>query len=88
MTEDELPGVIRRMDERIRAEAAPDEARTLWTTADVLMGMRCPRPLVTQLLQGVHGMRILGMKVHGIEESETYQAIVEEGEIKGMLRKT
>ncbi len=86
VVEAELPGVIRRMDERIRAEAAPEEARRLWTTADVLMGMRWPRPLTTQLLQGVHGMRILGMKVHGIEESETYQAIVEEGEIKGMLR--
>ena len=26
------------------------------------------------------------MRIHGIEESVTYQAIVEEGEIKGMLR--
>ncbi len=68
-----LPGVIRRMDERIRAEATPDEAGTLWTAADVLMGLRYPRPLVAQLLQGVHGMK----------ESVTYQAIVEEGEIKG-----
>ena len=68
-----LPGVIRRMDERICAEATPDEAGTLWTAADVLMGLRYPRPLVAQLLQGVHGMK----------ESVTYQAIVEEGEIKG-----
>ena len=57
VTEDELPGVIRRMDERIRAEATPDEAGTLWTAADVLMGLRYPRQLVTQLLQGVHGMK-------------------------------
>jgi len=64
------------MDERIRAEATPDEAGTLWTAADVLMGLRYPRQLVTQLLQGVHGMK----------ESVTYQAIVEEGEVKGMLR--
>ncbi len=75
-----LPGVIRRMDERIRAEASADEAGTLWTAADVLMGLRYPRQLVTQLLQGVHGMK----------ESVTYQAIVEEGraegEVKGMLR--
>ncbi len=76
VAEAELPGVIRRMDERIRAEATPDEAGTLWTAADVLMGLRYPRQLVTQLLQGVHGMK----------ESVTYQAIVEEGEIKGMLR--
>jgi hypothetical protein len=81
VVESELPSVIRRMDERIRKEATPGEAGTLWTTADVLMGMRYPRQLVTELLQGVHGMRI-----HGIEESVTYQAIVEEGEIKGVLR--
>ncbi len=75
-----LPGVIRRMDERIRAEATADEAGTLWTAADVLMGLRYPRQLVAQLLRGVHGMN----------ESVTYQAIVEEGvvkgEVKGMLR--
>ena len=81
VVETELPGVIRRMDDRIRTEAAPGEAGALWTAADVLMGLRYPRQLVTELLQGVHGMRI-----HGIEESVTYQAIVEEGEIKGMLR--
>jgi hypothetical protein len=49
---------------------------TLWTATDVLMGLRYPQALVTRLLQGVHGMK----------ESVTYQAIVEEGEIKGMLR--
>jgi hypothetical protein len=68
-----LPAVIRRMDERIRAEATPDEAGTLWTATDVLMGLRYPRALVAQLLQGVQGMK----------ESVTYQAIVEEGEAKG-----
>ncbi len=68
-----LPGVIRRMDERIRAEATADEAGTLWTAADVLMGLRYSRQLVAELLQGVHGMK----------ESVTYQAIVEEGEAKG-----
>jgi hypothetical protein len=76
VAENELPGVICRMDERIRAEATPDEAGTLWTAADVLMGLRYPRQLVAQLLQGVHGMK----------DSVTYQAIVEEGEIKGILR--
>ena len=74
VVEGELPGVIRRMDDRIRAEATQDEAGTLWTAADVLMGLRYPWQLVAQLLQGVHGMK----------ESVTYQAIVEEGEI--MLR--
>ena len=42
VTEAELPSVIRRMDERIRREAADDEAGTLWTAADVLMGFALP----------------------------------------------
>jgi hypothetical protein len=75
VAEAELAGVIRRMDQRIRAEATPDEAGTLWTAADVLMGLRYPRQLVSQLLQGVQGMK----------ESVTYQAIVEEGELKGKV---
>jgi predicted transposase YdaD len=73
VTEAELPGVIRRMEERIRNEATADEAGTLWTAADVLMGLRYPRDLVAQLMRGVHGMK----------DSVTYQAIVEEGEVKG-----
>jgi hypothetical protein len=72
VTEADLPGVITRMQERISREAAPEEAGTLWTAADVLMGLRYPRTLVDQLLQRVHGMR----------ESVTYQAIVEEGMVQ------
>ena len=49
----ELPGVIRRMEERIRKEATPDEAGTLWTAADVLMGLKYPRDLMAQLMQGI-----------------------------------
>ena len=45
VVEAELPGVIRRMDERICAEATAGEAGTLWTAADVLMGLRYPRHL-------------------------------------------
>jgi predicted transposase YdaD len=75
VTENELPAVIAQMEQRIRAEATPEEAGTLWTAADVLMGLRYPRDLVAQLLQGVHGMK----------ESVTYQAIVEEGKIEGKM---
>ena len=70
--EAELPNIIQRMEQRIIAEATPDEAGTLWTATDVLMGLRYPRALVVQLLQGVHGMK----------ESVTYQAIVEEGKVE------
>jgi hypothetical protein len=50
------------------------------------MGPRYPPQSVTGLLQGAHGMRLNGIKIHGIEESVTYQAILEEGRIKGMPR--
>ncbi len=75
VTENDLPGVIDRMRERIEGEAGPELAGTLWTAADVLMGLRYSRELVDHLLRGVHGMR----------ESVTYQAIVEEGIEKGRL---
>jgi hypothetical protein len=35
-----LPGVIRRMQERVQREAAPDEAARFWTATYVLMGLR------------------------------------------------
>jgi hypothetical protein len=73
VTEVDLPSVIARMKQRIQQEATPEEAGMLWTATDVLMGLRYPRGLVVQLLQGVHGMR----------ESDTYQAIIEEGLVKG-----
>jgi hypothetical protein len=60
------------MEQRLRAEATPDEAAMFWTAADVLMGLRYPRELVARLLQAVHGMK----------DSVTYQAIIEEGMAK------
>jgi hypothetical protein len=69
----ELRGVMRRMSERIHTEATPEEAGTLRTATDVLMGLRYPRILAAQLLQGVLGMK----------EPATYQAIVEEGRAEG-----
>ena len=76
VAETELPAVIERMDLRLRSEATPEEAKNLWTAADVLMGLRYPPEVVAQLLQGVHGMK----------DSLTYQAIVEEGRLEGRLK--
>lgn len=70
--EDALPGVIRQMAVRIEAEA-PEEAGTLWTSTFVLMGLRYASEFAVQLLKGVRGM----------EESVTYQAILEEGAARG-----
>jgi hypothetical protein len=74
VTDAELPAVIGRMGRRIALEAAPAEASTLWTAAEILMGLRYPKPLVSNLLQGIHKMNW--------EDSVTYVAIVEKGIIK------
>jgi hypothetical protein len=74
VTEAQLPGIIERMQQRLTAEADPGLAATLWSATYVLMGLRYSRELAGQLLQGVKSMK----------ESVTYQAIIEEGEAKGM----
>ncbi len=66
---EDLPSVIRRMDERIEHEATPSEAEELRAAAFILTGLRHPREVVRTLFQGVHGMK----------ESSTYQAILDEG---------
>jgi hypothetical protein len=73
---DQLPEVVRRMDERLAAEAAPDERKTLWTAAFFLMGLRHPPGMAAELLKGVREM----------EESSTYQWVIEKGMVKGGLR--
>jgi hypothetical protein len=74
LSRDELPSVVRRMDERIKNEGTPGKAASLWGTAYVLMGLRYPKDLVDQLLSGVNTMK----------ESVTYQAILEQGRIDGL----
>lgn len=71
--EAELPSVMREM--KRRAVGVRDRGRLgrWWTAVYVLMGMRYEEALITQLLQGVLGMK----------ESVTYQAIVREGLVQG-----
>ena len=71
---DRLPDVIARMDQRLQAEATPDERKTLWTASFFLMGLRYPPGLATELLKGVREM----------EESSTYQYVIEKGIEKGI----
>src|SRR5207244_2379033 len=72
VSEADLPGVVRRMVERINAEPRP-RAGKLLTATYLLMGMRYPDELVDQLLQGVQIMR----------ESTTYQKILRDGRVEG-----
>jgi predicted transposase YdaD len=70
----EVPAVLRRMEARIEAEARDaQEAGELLTASFVLMGLRFERPFIEQVMRGVRGMR----------ESVTYQAILEEGVLRG-----
>jgi predicted transposase YdaD len=73
--DNELPAVIKRMKERLEAEADPATAGKLWTATKVPLGLRCEAKFIEQLLQGVQGMK----------ESTTYQAIVEEGRVEGRV---
>jgi predicted transposase YdaD len=70
----ELPGVVRRMEERIDAEAPLEEKGMLRTTTFLLMGLKYDPEFSRQLLQGVMEMK----------ESSTYQYIIQEGIEQGI----
>jgi predicted transposase YdaD len=72
----DLPPLIEEVGRRFRNEAPPEMRGTLWTATFVLMGLRFPPEFVTQLLQGVREM----------EESSTYQHIIERGRAEGEAR--
>lgn len=73
---DQLPTVVKRMEERFAALADPSKIGELWTATKVLMGLRYDEVFTDQLLHGVRAMK----------ESVTYQAIVEEGVQKGLQK--
>jgi predicted transposase YdaD len=69
VSSEELPQVVRRMEQRIVRETGPADAVTLCTAAFILMGLVYPRELIEGLFQGIPAMK----------ESVTYQAILAEG---------
>ncbi len=71
-----LTEVLRKIETRLVAEASPEERKDFWTDTFVLMGLRHPRERVAQLFRGIPAMR----------ESDTYQAILEEGQLTGTVR--
>jgi predicted transposase YdaD len=72
VTEQELPTVVNRLEERLWREA-PAQAAELETATYILMGLRYPDELAGQLLKGARQMK----------DSVTYQAIVKEGKAEG-----
>jgi hypothetical protein len=74
VSKSELPAVLLRMEERISAGVPPAEKAVLWTEAFLLMGLHYDPETARELLKGVRAM----------EESLTYQWIVEKGMAQGM----
>ena len=56
VTEAELPGMIRRMGERLAEPAAVEAAPELWTASSILMGLKYEKALIQRLIQEVRGM--------------------------------
>jgi hypothetical protein len=69
-TLDALTAVAQRLIERLEHEAPPERARKLLTAAFLLTGLRVKRDVALQVFRGVRTM----------QDSDTYLAILEEGE--------
>lgn len=69
-----LPELIDRMKVRIRRDANREMSRKLWAATYFLMGLRFEQPSIDTVLAGIKDM----------EESTTYQALLERGEKKGL----
>jgi predicted transposase YdaD len=75
VSEEELPAVLRRIDERIEREASRDEAAVLWMATSMLLGLTHPKESLKTFLQGIGHMK----------ESAMYELILEEGLEKGKI---
>ena len=73
VSEEELPAVIRRIEERIEHEAAPGEAPELRLAISMLLGLTHTGESFNTLVRGIGQMK----------ESAMYQMILEEGREKG-----
>lgn len=73
VTEAELPGIIKRMEQRLSQRRARGQAPLVWASSFILLGLRYSPPLAAQLFRGVLSMK----------ESSTYQLILEEGRTEG-----
>ncbi len=74
VTEAELPGIIKRMEQRLSSRHGRKQAPVIWGAAYILLGLRHSPGLAAQLFRGVMSMK----------ESSTYQAILQEGRLEGL----
>ena len=78
--EDQLPGVLMAIADRLAREASPEEEATLWNATRILMGLRYSEEQVESIIERVSAM-LFGIR--GIEESSVYQGILKRGEAQG-----
>lgn len=71
-----LETVVQSLTHRVLERSQDEEAANLISAAYILMGLRYSRDVAAALFKGVRSMR----------ESDTYQAILEEGEVKGEVK--
>jgi hypothetical protein len=74
--EEGMRQVVEQVVERLQRDGAPEVVQRLLTATYILAGLRLPRDRAVAIFQGVRAMR----------ESDTYQAILDEGEVRGVLR--
>jgi hypothetical protein len=67
-----LAGVVQQVVQRLDREASGEQVRRLLTATYLLTGLRIPRARARVLFEGVQVMR----------DSDTYQAILDEGRIE------
>jgi predicted transposase YdaD len=75
-TEDALAEVVRRILGRLHGEVDPQRFRRLAMATFVLTGMRVPAEVAKSMFLGVQGM----------QDSSTYQAILDEGREEGLKK--
>lgn len=75
-----ISGTFAAMARRLSREASPDRRAMLLNSAWVLMGLRYGKAQANQIWEGIV-MDVL--KIRGIEESSTYQQILQQGWRKG-----
>jgi predicted transposase YdaD len=76
VTRAEVPAVIERMKERLRRRREQALVKDLWTATFFLLGMRYEQDFVNHVLRGMMAM----------EESTTYQWVLEQGRQEGARR--
>ncbi len=69
--------VVERMDRRVRAETSENQREELWASAYLLSGLR---------FNATESELLLGKVVAQMRESSTYQKILQDGRVEGVLQ--